>query len=128
LETEEERMLGAVSLKLGQEKVRDQFAPSGGAEAVDPESFAGRLAAVASERRLSVLMCVGKRERTVSELTGLCGFDGATAAEDLELLRRHRLVERDRDGVWSLCCPSLAPSVERLVNVVLTTPAAKEAT
>jgi hypothetical protein len=47
-------MLGAVSLRLGQEKVRDQFAPAAGAEGVDPESFAGRLAAVASERRLSV--------------------------------------------------------------------------
>jgi hypothetical protein len=121
-------MLGAVSLRLGQEKVRDQFAPSGSAGRVDPESFAGRLAAVASERRLSLLMCLGKRERTVSELAGLCGFDGATAAEDLELLRLHRLVERDRHGVWSICCPSLAPSVERLVNLVLTTPATKEST
>jgi hypothetical protein len=31
-------MLGAVSLRLGQEKVRDQFAASAGVEGVDPES------------------------------------------------------------------------------------------
>jgi DNA-binding transcriptional ArsR family regulator len=121
-------MLGAVSLRLGQEKVRDQFASSARAEVVDPESFAARLTAVASERRLSVVLCLGKRERTVTDLAGLCGFDGAIAGEDLELLRRHRLVERDRDGVWTLCCPSLAPSVERLVNLVLSSPATKEAT
>ena len=54
-------MLGAVSLRLGQEKVRDQFAPSGGAV-------------------------------------------GASAA------------------------PPSPPSVERLVNVILSTPSTKEAT
>jgi hypothetical protein len=64
-------MLGAVSLRLGQEKVRDQFAPAGGAVGADPESFAGRLAAVASERRLSVLLCLGKRERTVTDLVNV---------------------------------------------------------
>jgi hypothetical protein len=121
-------MLGAVSARLGQEKVRDQFAPAAAADDVDPGSFAARLAAVASERRLSLLLCLSKRSRSVKELAGLCGFDGAIAAEDLELLNRHRLVERDRDGVWSVCCPALAPSVERLVGLVLSTPTTKEAT
>jgi hypothetical protein len=50
------------------------------------------------------------------------------AAEDLELLRRHRLVDRDSEGVWSVCWPFLTPSVERLVELVLTTPTRKEAT
>jgi hypothetical protein len=36
---------------------------------------------------------VSKRERNVTELAGLCGFDGAIAAEDLELLGRHRIVQ-----------------------------------
>jgi hypothetical protein len=121
-------MLGAVSARLGQEKVRDQFAPEAGPVEVDAGSFAARLAAVASERRLSLLLCLGKRPRSVRDLAGLCGFDGAIAAEDLERLKRHRLVERDRDGVWQICCPALAPSVERLVNLVLSTPSAKEAT
>jgi hypothetical protein len=121
-------MLGAVSARLGQEKVRDQFAPSAGRNELDPGSFAGRLGVVASERRLSLLLCLGNRTRTVKELAGLCGFDGAMAGEDLELLRRHGLVERDSDGVWSVCCPTLAPAVERLVQLVLSTPSAKEAT
>jgi hypothetical protein len=121
-------MLGAVSARLSGEKVRDQFAFGPGYEDIDPGSFAGRLAAVASERRLSVLLCVSKGERTVKQLAGLCGFDGAIAAEDLELLRRHELVERDRDGVWSTCCPALGPAVERLVNLVLTTESTKETT
>jgi hypothetical protein len=121
-------MLGAVSARLGREKVRDQFAPA--AFAVDPDagSFSARLAAVSSERRLSLLLCLGKRERRVSDLAGLCGFDGAIASEDLELLKRHGLAERDSDGVWRTCCPALAPAVERLVDLVLTTPSTKEAT
>jgi DNA-binding transcriptional ArsR family regulator len=121
-------MLGAVSARLGQEKVRDQFAPGGGPVEGDPASFSARLAAVASERRLSLLLCLSHRARTVTDLAGLCGFDGAVAAEDLELLRRHGLVDRDRDGVWSVCCSALAPSVDRLVNLVLATPSTKEAT
>jgi hypothetical protein len=121
-------MLGAVSARLGQEKVREQFTPTAGPDDPDAASFAARLSAVASERRLSLLLCLGKRDRTVKELAGLCGFDGAIAAEDLELLRRHRLAERDPDGVWSICCPKLVPAVERLVQLVLTTPSTREAT
>jgi hypothetical protein len=121
-------MLGAVSARLGREKVREQFSTAAGPGEVDAGSFSARLSAVASERRLSVLLCLSKQPRTVKELAGLCGFDGAIAAEDLELLKRHRLAERDRDGVWSVCCPALAPSVERLVHLVLSTPSTKEAT
>jgi hypothetical protein len=121
-------MLGAVSARLGQDKVRQQFAPTGHLEDPDAGSFSARLAGVASERRLSLLLCLSKRPRTVSELAGLCGFDGAIAAEDLELLRRQRLAERNPDGVWRVCCPALAPAVERLVQLVLTTPSTKEAT
>jgi hypothetical protein len=99
-------MLGAVSARLGQEKVRDQFVHAAGRDDLDPGSFAGRLGAVASERRLSLLLCLGNRPRRVKELAGLCGFD----------------------GVWSICCATLAPAVERLVPLVLTTPSAKEAT
>jgi DNA-binding transcriptional ArsR family regulator len=121
-------MLGAVSARLGQEKVRDQFTAAPGPPDLDADTFSARLAAVASERRLSLLLCLSKGERTVGDLAGLCGFDGAIAAEDLERLSRHGLVERDSDGVWSVCCPALAPSVERLVHLVLTTPSPKEAT
>jgi hypothetical protein len=124
--SEAEAMLGAVSMRLADEKTRDQFA----ADPVDvhPESFSARLAAVARERRLSLLLCLSKRARTVSELAGLCEFDAAIAAEDLELLRGHRLVDRDGRGVWSVCCPALTPAVERLVELVLATSSAKEAT
>jgi hypothetical protein len=121
-------MLGAVSARLAQEKVRRQFAPAAGLDDPEAGSFAARLSAVASDRRLSLLLCLSKRPRTVSELAGLCGFDGAIAAEDLELLGRHRLAERAPDGVWSICCPTLAPAVERLVQLVLTTRSPKEAT
>jgi hypothetical protein len=121
-------MLGAVSARLGQEKVRQQFAPTASPQDPAAGSFSARLAAMANERRLSLLLCLSKRPHTISELARLCGFDGAIAAEDLELLRRQRLAERDADGVWSVCCPTLAPSVERLVQLVLTTPSTREAT
>jgi hypothetical protein len=121
-------MLGAVSAKLAREKVRKQFAPATDLDDPHAGSFAARLSAVASERRLALLLCLSKRERSVTELAGLCGFDGAVAAEDLELLRRQRLAERDPDGVWSTCCPSLEPAVERLVQLVLNTPSTGEAT
>jgi hypothetical protein len=121
-------MLGAVSARLGQEKVREQFAPGADLDDPDAGSFAARLAAVASERRLALLLCLSKQPRTVSELAGLCGFDGAIAGEDLERLRSQRLAERDPDGLWSVCCPALAPAVERLVQLVLTTPTTREAT
>jgi hypothetical protein len=121
-------MLGAVSARLGQEKVRQQFATSARPEDPDAGSFSARLTALASERRLSLLLCLSKRPRTVSELAGLCSFDGAIAAEDLERLARQQLVERDSNGVWSVCCPAVAPAVERLVHLVLTTPSPKEAT
>jgi hypothetical protein len=81
-------MLGAVSARLGQEKVRDQFATAPAAGSIADGSFAA-----GSSR------CLGKRPRTVTELARLCGFDAA-----------------------------LAPSVERLVPLVLSTPSAKEAT
>ena len=119
-------MLGAVSARLAREKVRGQFQSRSGAGDVDAGSFSARLAAVASERRLSLLLCLSKRQRTVAEIAGLCGFDTAITAEDLELLARQRLVRREPDGVWHVCCPALAPSVERLVDLVLSTPPSKE--
>jgi hypothetical protein len=119
-------MLEAVSARLAQEKVREQFVTRPASEDVDGETFSARLSALASERRLALLLCLGGRPRTVTELAGLCGFDSAIAAEDLELLGSRGLAQRDRNGVWSVCCPALGPSVERLVQLVLRT--AKEAT
>ena len=119
-------MLEAVSARLAQEKVRDQFTPGSGPEDIDGASFSARLSALASERRLALLLCLGRRPRRATELAGLCGFDSAIAAEDLELLGRRGLAQRDRDGVWSICCPALGSSVERLVQLVLRS--AKEAT
>jgi predicted transcriptional regulator len=121
-------MLGAVSARLGQEKVRQQFAPTARVEDADAGSFSARLTALASERRLSLLLCLSKRPRTVSELARLCGFDGAIAAEDLELLSRQQLVKRNNKGVWTVCCAAVVPAVERLVHLVLTTPSTREAT
>jgi hypothetical protein len=64
--------LEPVSARLGQEKVRDQFAPGPVGEDIDAEwSFAGRVREVASERRLSVLLGLSGRERTVSALAVL---------------------------------------------------------
>jgi DNA-binding transcriptional ArsR family regulator len=119
-------MLGAVSLRLAHQKTRDQLAAA--PMDVDPDSFSARLTAIARERRLSLLLCLSQREQTVTELSRLCELDAAIASEDLELLRRHRLVDRDGRGVWSVCCPALTTSVERMVELVLATPPLKEAT
>jgi hypothetical protein len=119
-------MLGAISARLGREKVSSQFAPAVDPAGHDPGSFSGRLGAIASERRLTLLLCLAHGERTVSGLADLCRFDAAIAAEDLELLRRHDLAHRSGDGTWRLCCPDLAPGVERLVDLVLTQRTHKE--
>lgn len=115
-------MLEAVSARLAKEKVSDQFVAGPTPDEMDGDSFSARLSALASERRLALLLCLGGRPRAVTELAGPCGFDAAIAAEDLELLGRRGLAQRDRDGVWSICCPALAPSVERLVRLVLKGP------
>jgi len=99
--------------------MREQFATGSAAAGIDPRSFSGRLAAVASERRLSLLLCLGERKRTVGELADLCRFDTAITAEDLELLGRHGLVGRSPDGVWQVCCPAITPAIARLVDLVL---------
>jgi hypothetical protein len=118
-------MLGPVVARLAREKAVGELEAPVGCPAGDPGSFSERLAVVASERRLSLLLCLSLRERTVSGLGSLCGFDRAIAAEDLELLGRHGIVRRSPDGGWRLCCPSLGPSVARLVDLVMT-PAPKE--
>jgi hypothetical protein len=115
-------MLGPVVARLAREKAGGGLEPSRDRPTADPSLFSERLAAVASERRLALLLCLTHRERTVSGLGDLCGFDKAIAAEDLELLGRHELVRRTPDGAWRLCCAGLAPSVARLVDLVLTPP------
>jgi predicted transcriptional regulator len=120
-------VLEAISARLGRDKVRRQFEAA--AEPVaDPASFSARLAAVTSERRLSLLLCLGRRPGRVRDLAQVCGFDTAIAAEDLELLARHGLAGRSPDGAWRTCCPALSASVERLVDLVLAPRPRKEET
>jgi hypothetical protein len=120
-------MLEAISARLGRDKVRRQFEAA--AEPVaDAASFSARLAAVTNERRLSLLLCLGRRPARVRDLAQVCGFDNAIAAEDLELLARHGLADRSPDGTWRTCCPALSASVERLVDLVLAPRPRKEGT
>jgi predicted transcriptional regulator len=120
-------MLEAISARLGRDSVRRQFDVA--LEPVaDPASFSTRLAAITSERRLSLLLCLSRRPGRVSDLAMVCGFDAAIAAEDLELLARHGLADRSSNGAWRACCPALSTSVERLVDLVLTPRTPKEGT
>jgi hypothetical protein len=120
-------MLEAISARLGRDSVRRQFdvAPE---PVADAASFSARLAVLTSERRLSLLLCLTRRPGRLSDLAKLCGFDAAIAAEDLELLARHGLADRSPDGAWGACCPALAASVERLVDLILTPRSPKEGT
>jgi hypothetical protein len=113
-------MLGAIAQRLARERVREQFAPEPPAAAPDGRSFAGRLAMLASERRLSLLLCLAGRERRVSDLAALCRFEPAIMADDLELLVHHELVQRAPDGSYRVCCSGLSAAVRRLVDLVLT--------
>jgi hypothetical protein len=119
-------MLEALTARLGQEQVRERFAQEPGP--IDRASFSARLAAVASERRLGLLLCLAGGERSVRQLAGLCHFDPAIAAEDLELLRRHELVNRQPDGTYRICCSELSPAVRRLVDLIVSRETPKEAT
>jgi hypothetical protein len=119
-------MLGPVVAKLAREQAGGRLQSAPDRPEADPGSFSDRLAAVASERRLALLLCLAHADRTVSGLGELCRFDKAIAAEDLELLGRHDLVRRSPDGGWGLCCSSLAPSVARLVDLIMTPRPPKE--
>jgi predicted transcriptional regulator len=120
-------MLEVIAVRLGGDKVRSQFEAA--AEPIaDPTSFSARLAAVTSERRLSLLLCLARRPGRVRDLAQVCGFDAAIAAEDLELLARHGLAARSSDGTWRACCSALSASVELLVDLVLTPRPPKEGT
>jgi hypothetical protein len=119
-------LLGPVVARLAREQVGGQVEPPAPLLAADPEWFSDRLAAVASERRLALLLCLAHRERTISGLGGLCRFDNAIAAEDLELLGHLELVRRSPNGCWRLCCPSLASSIVQVVDLVMTPRAPKE--
>jgi predicted transcriptional regulator len=120
-------MLEAISARLGRDSVRRQFdlAPE---PVADAATFSARLALIAGERRLSLLLCMSRRPGRVSELAKISGFDAAIAAEDLEALARHGLADRSPDGAWRACCLELSASVERLVDLVLTPRSPKEGT
>jgi hypothetical protein len=120
-------MLEAISARLGRDSVRRQIdvAPE---PVADAATFSARLAVVASERRLSLLLCLARRPGRVSDMANVRGFDAAIAAEDLELLARHGLADRSPDGAWRACCPALSTSVERLVHLILTPRPPKEVT
>jgi DNA-binding IclR family transcriptional regulator len=84
--------------------------------------------AVDRAAELLALVVESPDPRTFTSLVEQTGLAKSTGSRLLQALERHRLVQRDRDGVWSICCPALAPAVERLVNLVLAAPSTKEAT
>jgi hypothetical protein len=120
-------MLEAIAARLGREGVRRQFdvVPEPVANAA---TFSARLALMASERRLSLLLCLTRRPGRIGDLAKVCGIDAAIAAEDLELFARHGLADRSPDGEWRACCAALSASVDRLVDLVLTPRLPKEGT
>ena len=64
------------------------------------ETLAPRFAALAEEKRLSILAALGSAERCACDLTGCCGDRQPLLSFHLKKLRDAGLVSVRRDGRW----------------------------
>lgn len=61
--------------------------------------IAGRFRVLAEPMRLRILNALRESERTVTEIVEATGAGQANVSKHLGLLRRHRIVERRKDGL-----------------------------
>ena len=79
-----------------------------------------KLKAIADETRLTLLLLIAERPRTVKELQEATGLSQTLVSHHLGPLRDQELVSmapRGRSNVYSLCCEALTEPVQLLVNL-----------
>lgn len=98
-----------------------------------PVATARRLApmlkAIADEHRLTILLLLAERQRTVVELTSELGIGQTLTSHHLKALRDAGLVAATpvgRSNVYAMCCGAVAEPVRYLAGVVATAQPANE--
>jgi DNA-binding transcriptional ArsR family regulator len=84
-----------------------------------------KLKALADENRLTLVLLLADRPRTVRELTDASGLNQTLVSHHLAFLRERELVAvtpRGRANVYSLCCAELAEPVRLLASLAALTP------
>jgi DNA-binding transcriptional ArsR family regulator len=87
--------------------------------------LAPKLRAMADEHRLTLMMLLAERPRTVRELAEAAGMGQTLVSHHLAPLREQGLVvatPRGRSNVYSLCCEPLAGPVQLLATLAALTP------
>lgn len=88
------------------------------------------LKALGDESRLTLLLLLADRPRTVRELTDATGMSQTLVSHHLAPLRQHGLVTvtpRGRSNVYALCCEALAAPVQLLATLAALTPEGADA-
>ncbi|MQA81779.1 MAG: metalloregulator ArsR/SmtB family transcription factor [Streptosporangiales bacterium] len=87
--------------------------------------LAPRLKALADESRLTLVLLLAERPRTVRELTDATGMSQTLVSHHLAPLRQHELITvtpRGRSNVYALCCEALAAPVQLLATLAALSP------
>jgi DNA-binding transcriptional ArsR family regulator len=85
--------------------------------------------ALADENRLTLLLLLAERSRTVKELQEASGLSQTLVSHHLAPLREQGLVSvepRGRANVYTLCCEELGPPVRWLATLAAMTPEGAE--
>lgn len=92
--------------------------------------LAPQLKALADESRLSLVLLLAERPRTVRELTEATGMSQTLVSHHLAPLRNQELVTvtpKGRSNVYALCCEALAAPVQLLASLAALTPEGADA-
>jgi DNA-binding transcriptional ArsR family regulator len=87
--------------------------------------LAPKLKAMADEHRLTLMLLLAERPRTVRELAEATGMGQTLVSHHLGPLREQGLIvarPRGRSNVYSLCCEPLAAPVQLLATLASLTP------
>lgn len=87
--------------------------------------LASRLKALGDEHRLTLLLLLAERPRTVRELTEATGMSQTLVSHHLAPLRQQELVTvtpKGRSNVYALCCEALAAPVQLLASLAALSP------
>lgn len=92
--------------------------------------LAPKLKAMADEHRLTIMLLLAERSRTVRELAEATGLSQTLVSHHLVPLREQGLVlatPKGRSNLYSLCCEPLAAPVQLLATLAALTPAGARA-
>ncbi|MQA83810.1 MAG: metalloregulator ArsR/SmtB family transcription factor [Streptosporangiales bacterium] len=92
--------------------------------------FAPCLKALGDENRLTLVLLLAERPRTVRELTEATGMSQTLVSHHLAPLRQQGVLTvtpRGRSNVYALCCEALAAPVRLLATLAALTPEGADA-